>query len=156
MIEKYRDGIVPGPVAGKDREGLENKIKAWFTDPESGLLASLDKHLHYLELHIALAHLWTFISQINEYIQHALPWKETDQDTLSNTLYTIAESLRLVSVFLYPFMPSTAEKIFQQLNIEGDLSGADIISASKWGGLKPGGRINKGQGLFPRIEKKKQ
>jgi methionyl-tRNA synthetase len=156
MIEKYRDGIVPGPVAGKDREGLENKIKAWFTDPEAGLLASFDKHLHYLELHIALAHLWTFINEINEYIQHSVPWKETDQDTLSNTLYTLAESLRLVSLFLYPFMPSTAEKIFDQLNLEGDLSGADIVRDSKWGMLKPGGRINKGQGLFPRIEKKKQ
>ncbi|HMK49881.1 MAG TPA: methionine--tRNA ligase [Thermodesulfovibrionales bacterium] len=155
MIEKYRDGVVPAPVAGQDREGLESKLKAWFTNPDAGLAAGFEKHMHYLELHLALAQLWTFVNEINEYIQHAVPWKETDQDTLSNILYTLAESLRLASVFLYPFMPSTAEKIFEQLNIEGGLSGVNIVTDSQWGGLRPGIRVNKGQGLFPRIEKKK-
>jgi len=93
---------------------------------------------------------------MNEYIQHAVPWKETDQDVLSNILYTLAEALRLVALFLYPFMPSTAEKIWEQLNIGGDISKVNILTDSQWGKLKPGVRIRKGPALFPRIEKKKE
>ncbi len=156
MIEKYRNGVVPEPSEGKDRDGLEKKLQAWFKDPQGGLISTFDKHLYYLELNIALANLWTFINEINEYIQHAVPWKETDRDVLSNILYTLAEALRLIALFLYPFMPSTAEKIWGQLNIGGDISKADILTDSQWGKLKPGITIRKGPALFPRIEKKKE
>ncbi len=156
MIEKYRNGVVPEPSDGKDRDGLEKKLQAWFKYPQDGLISSFDKHLHYLELHLALANLWTFINEINEYIQHAVPWKETDRDVLSNILYTLAEALRLIALFLYPFMPSTAEKIWEQLNLGGDISKVNILTDSRWGKLKPGVTIRKGPALFPRIEKKKE
>jgi methionyl-tRNA synthetase len=50
-------------------------------------------------------------------------------------------------------MPSTAEKIWKQLNIEKDISKADLDIEAKWGGLKPGIKVSKGPALFPRIEK---
>ena len=154
MVEKYRDGSVPQPVENKDREGLEKRIKAWFVGPEPDLPGKIDALLKNLEFHSALTLLWSFINDLNEYIQHATPWKETDQDTLSNLLYVLCEALRLIALMLYPFMPSTAERIWEQLHLEEDISGVDFDDAIKWGGLKPGTRINKGPALFPRIEKK--
>jgi methionyl-tRNA synthetase len=154
MVEKYRDGNVPEPVENKDREGLEKRIKAWFTEPQSGLPGKIDALLKNLEFHNALTLLWSFINDLNEYIQHATPWKETDQDTLSNLLYVLCEALRLIALMLYPFMPSAAEKIWEQLHLEEDISRVNFDDAIKWGGLKPGTRINKGPALFPRIEKK--
>jgi methionyl-tRNA synthetase len=53
-------------------------------------------------------------------------------------------------------MPSTAEKIWEQLNIGGDISKVNILNDSQWGKLKPGITIQKGAALFPRIEKKKE
>jgi methionyl-tRNA synthetase len=156
MIEKYRNGIIPAPVVGKDREGLEKKIKAWFIDAESALPAKFDALLDHLELHSALSHLWIFINETNEYIQHTSPWKETDQDTLSNILYTLSEALRLIAVFLYPFMPSTAGKIWQQFNIGQSLAEVHLAKGMQWGGLQPGIKINKGTALFPRIDTKKK
>jgi methionyl-tRNA synthetase len=53
-------------------------------------------------------------------------------------------------------MPSTAEKIWKQLNLEGDISTSNFAAAIQWGGLKPGTKIDKGPALFPRIERKKK
>jgi methionyl-tRNA synthetase len=155
MIEKYRDGKVPESVDSKDREGLEKQIKAWF-NPSAGfntLPHQFEMFLNDLELHNALAFLWVVINGINEYIQHTAPWKEKDQGTLSNILYTIAEGLRLIAIYLFPFMPSTAEKIWKQLNLGRELSKINLDTEAKWGKLKPGTTIKKGGALFPRIER---
>jgi methionyl-tRNA synthetase len=152
MIEKYRNGQIPGPAPSKDRDHLEKKLKAHFADSESGLPEKFEEHLVKLEFHHALSSLSTFISETNEYIQHSVPWKEEDEETLSNILYTVAESLRLIALFLMPFMPSTAEKIFSQLDPEIDLSTVTIRKDAVWGRIKPGTRIRKGPALFPRIK----
>ncbi len=157
MVEKYRDGIVPERIESKDREGLEKRIHGWFdSHSRSSMHTSFEGFLDRLEFHHALTQLWVVINEVNEYVQHAIPWKENDQDTLSNILYTLCEALRLIAIFLYPFMPSTAEKIWEQLNVEEDISDINFATAIEWGGLKPGTRINKGPALFPRIEKKKK
>ena len=153
MIEKYRDGIIPTPMENKDREGFEKRIKAWFTDPQTSLLNRFDGFLKNLEFHNAINQLWVLINEINEYIQHSNPWKEKDPGTLSNILYTISEALRLIAIFLFPFMPSTAENIWKQLNLEEDISKINLDSETLWGRIKPGTKINKGPALFPRIEK---
>lgn len=153
MLEKYRGGKIPEPLPGRDREDFEKKIKAWF-NPEKGLLDIYDSYLGRLEFHHALAQLWLVINDINEYIQHTVPWKEKDDEILSNILYTLCESLRLIALFLYPFMPSTSEKIWGQLNLEGEVSGMNLDAESVWGVIRPGTMIKKGAGLFPRIEKR--
>lgn len=154
MIEKYRNGEVPSPVGSKYREDIEGKIRAWFTGPQNSLPERFDGFLKNLEFNNALSLLWTFINEINEYIQHTVPWKEKDPDILSNILYTLAESLRLISIFLAPFMPSTSEKIRRQLNLDEDIQSAELHDLLQWGGLKSGTIISKGPALFPRIENK--
>jgi methionyl-tRNA synthetase len=152
MIEKYREGEIPERIGSKDREGLEQRIQGWF-DPQN-LPKNYNDFLAKLEFHHALAQLWVVINEVNEYIQHTVPWKEKDQGVLSNILYTLCEALRLLAVFLFPFMPSTADKIWKQLNIERDISRVDFDTEVQWGRLKPGIKINKGPALFPRMENK--
>lgn len=152
MIEKYRGGEIPERIDSKDREGLEQRIQGWF-DPQN-LPRNYNDFLDKLEFHHALAQLWVVINEVNEYIQHTIPWKENDQGTLSNILYTLCEALRLIAIFLFPFMPSTADKIWKQINLEGDISKVDFGTEVQWGRLKPGIKINKGPALFPRMEKK--
>jgi len=75
-------------------------------------------------------------------------------------LYALAEALRIIAIYLFPFMPSAAEKIWEQLNIGEEVSKAHLDSASggegRWGTLKPGTKVKKGKVLFPRIETTKK
>ncbi|NOY39162.1 MAG: methionine--tRNA ligase, partial [Nitrospirae bacterium] len=156
MIEKYRNGTVPEAIDSKDREDLEKRIKAWFSaESTTGVPDSLGDFLKNLQFHHALALLWKVMSEINEYIQRAAPWKEKDEGTLSNTLYTIAESIGIIAVYLFPFMPATAEKIWAQLGIDGRIG--ERKELPKWGDIHVSGRrVRKGDHLFPRIEKRKE
>lgn len=152
MIEKYRDGVVPGPIEGKDREDTGSRIKSYF---ETGPDPSFDGFLKQLQFHHALAWVWKAMSRTNEYIADSAPWKETDKEVLSNTLYTLAEALGIIAVYLFPFMPSTAEKIWAQLGIDRGMG--EETELPKWGDVHvEGNRVKKGEHLFPRIEKKKE
>ncbi len=154
MIEKYREGIIPGPINSKDRDEWEKRIQGLLAKPAVGVspgnvFDAFDVFFERLEFHKALEHLWSIINFLNEYIQHTAPWKEKDQGTLSNTLYTLAEALGIIAFYLFPFMPSTAEKIWMQLGIKADIK----PPLPKWGDLKIEGiRVNKAEQLFPRIE----
>ncbi len=152
MIEKYRGGQVPQPAEGKERD-LEKKVRAWF-DPgsDSGIPERYRDYLDNLQFNLALQDLWKIISGINEYIASSEPWKETDQDILSNILYTLAESIRIIAIYLYPFMPDSANKIWQQIGLNRDIGNIKIDDEGKWGGLKPGTKVRKGDPLFPRID----
>ncbi len=156
MIENYRDGIVPEPVENKDRDEMEKKIKGWFnTEAEEGLAKACDAFLAKLNFHHTLTHIWKAISEINEYIASSEPWKESDADTLSNILYTLAESIRLLAIYMYPFMPDTSNQIWQHLGLNEDIGSCKLDEISSWGGLKPGTKVQKGEALFPRIDIKK-
>ena len=162
MIEKYNEGIVPGPDKSKDgTPGIS--LKYHFTgivDVTSDFPVSLPDnfgdYLHKLEFAQALSLLWRTISEVNKYIDIAAPWKQKDKDILFNVLYNLAESLRLIAIYLYPFMPDTANKIWKQLGIDADISNVIFDEAMEWGGIKPGTKVQKGEALFPRIDTKKK
>jgi methionyl-tRNA synthetase len=50
-------------------------------------------------------------------------------------------------------MPSTSEKMWEQLNVGENLSKINLDTGTRWGRIKPGTTIRKGAALFPRIEK---
>ncbi len=162
MIEKYNEGIVPGPDKSKDgTPGIS--LKYHFTgivDVTSDFPVSLPDnfgdYLYKLEFAQALSLLWRTISEVNKYIDIAAPWKQKDKDILFNVLYNLAESLRLIAIYLYPFMPDTANKIWKQLGIDADISNVIFDEAMEWGGIKPGTKVQKGEALFPRIDTKKK
>jgi hypothetical protein len=59
--------------------------------------------------------------------------------------------LRLTGLFLLPFMPVTAQKIWAQLGIAEPLAEARLGEAGRWGagGPRP---MARGEPLFPRVE----
>ena len=68
------------------------------------------------------------------------------RSTLSNIIYSICESIRILSVFLWPIMPETAEALHEKLGISGCF---DFSTSIKWGGLAPGAKIDNEQLIFP-------
>ncbi|HEX9870706.1 MAG TPA: methionine--tRNA ligase subunit beta, partial [Candidatus Tectomicrobia bacterium] len=62
------------------------------------------------------------------------------------------ESLRIIALLLFPFMPHTAASMWRQLGIQGDIATQHLAEATVWGGTRPGTSIQPGEQLFPRID----
>nr|MBR4279584.1 methionine--tRNA ligase [Clostridia bacterium] len=154
MIEKYFGGIVPARTDAVDAE-LDNPLHAHCAALPSLVETQMDK-LQYSQ---ALAEIWKVIGECNKYIDLTQPWilgKDPEKkDRLANVLLTLAECVRYVAVLIYPFMPTTPERIFQQLGVM-DESLKTWESLATYGQLPQGTQVCKGEALFPRIDVKKE
>lgn len=149
MIGKFQDGVIVAPEGGTDID------KSLIRDAEEAVAGYKDE-MEALQISKAIKRTWGFISRTNKYIDETAPWKlAKDPDSkqeLANVLYNLAESLRIISVLIEPFMPQTAPKIWNQLNIAQDFTTVKISDVEQFGGLPAGSRIGKAEQLFPRIE----
>lgn len=107
---------------------------------------------HY-EFSVALESIWKLIRRTNKYVDETEPWKlakdEDKKDRLSTVLYNLAESLRIVSVLIYPFIKETSLKIREQLGLDEKVSWED----SRVFGLLPDDtKVRKGEVIFPRLD----
>ena len=67
----------------------------------------------------ALDLIWQRVRRLNRYVEERAPWElardpET-ADQLDQTLASLAEGLRAVSVLLHPYMPATTERLLETL-----------------------------------------
>jgi methionyl-tRNA synthetase len=116
------------------------------TDIEKALnLKNIEKYMDVFELHTALAEIWGFIRACNRYINKKEPWK-LDGKKLRDVLYTLTDSLRIISILISPFIPDTSGKINEQLGIK-----PGILKDVRFGLLKSG-KVKKGGHLFRKIE----
>lgn len=137
MIQKYTDGIIPQPT--NDASELK--------DIALGLLPQIDNGFDNLEFNIVLEHIWKLVRRCNKYVDETAPWTLTkDRIKLNDILYNLAESLRFITIYISPFMPDAATKIWQQLGIDEDMK-----ELTRWGILKVGTKINRAKSVFPRI-----
>ena len=151
MIEKYNDGIIIAPTKEGD---FDQDLKNIAISVANKIEEKMDKH-NYSG---ALEEIWTLVRRTNKYIDETTPWilakNEDDKDRLDTVLYNLAESIRITSILILPFMHHTSAKIFEQLGIDKD--------AVKWedtfefGLLEVGSKVKKGQPIFPRIDIKKE
>ncbi|UCD04225.1 MAG: methionine--tRNA ligase [Candidatus Woesearchaeota archaeon] len=128
MIEKYANKTVPRGTFDKKLETLSKKT-----------IKSVEKNMNDLEFHVALKNTWKFISETNKHIQDKKPWEKPKN--LNDILYTIAESLRIISYLTYPFIPKASKEIAKQLGIK------DVTRK-----IKPGTKVKRGGILFKKIE----
>ncbi|MDR1364114.1 MAG: methionine--tRNA ligase [Oscillospiraceae bacterium] len=109
---------------------------------------------------IALSKVWNFISLCNKYIDFKAPWKflkiAEKQIEFYNVLYTILESLRVISILIKPIMPETAEKIQIQIGAKDVKNICAWEDSKKWGLLNKELKVVKINALFPRIDCEKE
>ena len=65
-------------------------------------------------------------------------------------MYHLAESIRIISGSIQPFMTKTPGKIWSQLGIEESLTSWD--STATFGQLPAGTKVGKGDPIFPRLD----
>lgn len=146
LVVRHCGGKVPFP-ANEDKT-LPEKVKK--------ILPLLDEAMNVLSFSEALSYIWEIIRSANLYIDRCSPWKlareEDKQKRLNTVLYNLLETLRVLALLLFPFIPVSAQKIWAQLGMEEDLGSQSLEKAEVWGGLSPGTRVKKGLPLFPRIK----
>ncbi len=131
MTEKYFAGKVP-----------EVSKKSPFADIAPSYAAAFEVR----DLKVAAELVTKLIAGGNEYVDRTKPWSlaKTESPELGRVMYELLELLRLIAVYLTPFIPQTAEKILKQLQC--------TEMSTDWGKLIPGTSIAKGEPLFPKME----
>ena len=137
MLEKYSDSAVP--PSGIMADNITNIL--WQNN--------YDTYFSNYQFELIVDRINKVADILNKEISDLEPWKlaKAGQD-ISNHLYKWSEGLRHIAIALLPIIPHTAEKILTQLGQDVPTAYGDLI---KWGGLKPGTKINKGEILFPRL-----
>ncbi|SHK83676.1 methionyl-tRNA synthetase [Selenomonas ruminantium] len=153
MVGKFQDGVL---VAPQGESEIDKSLKADAAETVSYFADNMDK----MELSLSIKKVWAFISRANKYIDETAPWAlakdETKKQELANVMYNLAESLRHISVLISPFMPITAERIWQQLNLPGQFADVQLADIQEWGGIAGGHKVGTPEQLFPRIEVEKE
>ena len=77
-----------------------------------------------LELNKGLRRIIRFSASCNQYFQQKKPW--ADQDEGKTTLYLCINILRSLAILLEPYMPFSAQNLWEQLNLPG------TVHKQKW------------------------
>jgi methionyl-tRNA synthetase len=147
MIEKYFDGVITeGRFEGEFDEALR---KLALETP-----AKVEALMNKLRLGDAMDEIWKLISRANKYIDETMPWAlakdEAQKDRLAAVLLNLAESIRIASVLVSPFLPQTSRKINEQFGFTENV--ATWESLAQFGNAIAGIKVKRGELLFPRID----
>lgn len=148
MCEKYFSGLIPTP--NQKTELDEDLIKM--------AISSRDKvaiEMEKLSFSSALEEIWKLIRRTNKYIDETTPWilaKEENKERLQTVIYNLLETIRIISGLIKPFMQETSCKINKQIGVS-DVNYDDLI---KFGLIKPGTKVSKGENLFNRLDIEKE
>ena len=95
------------------------------------------------------------LRRANKYIDETMPWalakNESDKPRLATVIYNLLETIRTAAVLLTPYIPTTAEHIFDQLGTDKK----EFAMISEFGGLESGKALGEAFTLFARVDDKK-
>ena len=146
MSNKYFDGVVTNIGV---TEAVDEDLKAVAAACRDKVTAKMAD----LKVADAITEIFTLFKRCNKYIDETMPWvlakSEETKPRLATVLYNLVDCVVLGASLLKPFMPETADKIFQQLNAQ----------VRDWGqltetGLYPSGNkvTDKPEILFARLD----
>ncbi len=126
ILNKSFDGRIPNhQLSDEQTIFLYNVIKD---------LESLREYIDNQEFSKYLEKVWEIIRYGNSYIDKKAPWtllKEGNKKEAGKVLTFIMELVRIVSIYLHPFMPEATSKIFSQLNFNEDIKFSSLGSYFK-------------------------
>jgi methionyl-tRNA synthetase len=147
MIGRYHGGTIP---AVRTTGPLEKELQQLAEETRQRSAAALNAW----DIGASLGIVWGFVRRTNQYIEQSEPWKLARQaenkERLDTVLYSAAEALRLLSIFLAPYIPSASDGIRSQLGL-GPVAEGAWIREGTWG-ARTLERVSPGPLLFPRIE----
>lgn len=148
MTNKYFDGVVTNPGV---YEPVDDELKEIALAMPSKVQTLMDEY----KASKALDEIFVLLRRTNKYIDDTMPWAlakdETKRDRLATVLYNLLESIRFAAIALEPYMPSTSEKILNQINTDE----REMKDLTTFGLYKEGTKVtDKPQQLFARLDPK--
>jgi methionyl-tRNA synthetase len=141
MLLRYRQGVVP-------TVGTDPALLAEFSELPARVAALLDR----VESTQALELIWQRVRRLNRYVEERAPWqlaKEPAQaDQLDQTLASLYEGLRVVTVLLHPFLPGSVERLLEALG-----SADRRYTATQFAASGSGAQVQELPPLFPKDPK---
>lgn len=149
MVNRYCKGFAPPPRQGSAGEG---QLRAQIEDTFTQVALAMDQ----LVFHRALGAIWDLVNALNKYLDETSPWNLAKQEgkrgELEGILHNSLVVLRVVAVLLFPFVPSTAQRMWEMLGLSGTVAEQRVEEARTWGDFPEGLQITNPSPLFPRIE----
>ena len=150
MVEKYFGGTLPTERENSDAD-CDLKTMA------STLRDRYETEMEHFQFQNAMEQVFKTIQRANKYIDENAPWTlakdQGNRARLAAVMYNLLETVRICAVLLTPFIPDSAEKIFDQIGACPCCRTWE--KANVWGSLRPDVTVHKGEALFPRIDAEK-
>ena len=150
MVEKYFGGTLPTERESSD---ADDDLKQMASTLRDRYQAEMER----FQFQNALEQVFRTIQRANKYIDENAPWTlakdPANRARLAAVMYNLLETVRICAVLLTPFIPDSAEKIFDQIGACPCCRTWE--KANVWGSLRPDVTVHKGEALFPRIDAEK-
>ncbi len=151
MVEKYFGGTLP---AERQADALDDELKGMASALRDKIAPLMDE----AQLSKALEEIFKVVSRANKYIDETTPWilakDEANKTRLATVMYNLLETVRICSGLLFPFMPTTMPKVWEQIGACEKCTAYDTLAT--FGGLAADVTVKKGDVLFPRIDMDKE
>jgi methionyl-tRNA synthetase len=145
FVEASFDGLVPESSSFDDDDlSILKRI--------SEIAGNVGNSISHNEIEDAVREILSFSSSLNKYFQKKKPWQ--DRETSRNTLFISINAVHSLAILLEPFIPNSAERIWNQLGMPGQVRdqswklGSEIV-------VRPHHKIGDVRPLFEKIERKK-
>jgi methionyl-tRNA synthetase len=155
MMHKFFGGVLP-------EAGLDTAAETTLRASAAKAIAEFGPAFDAMNFSEALKNLWSLVAETDGYLTASAPWKKpadrSDADHVAlqaRVLANAAEAIRIITALVYPILPASADKVWQQLGL-GSIDNAGkqaFLAQLAWGGLKAETRFSDPAPLFPRAEK---
>ncbi len=150
MVEKYFGGTLPTERENSDADDDLKQMASTLRD-------RYETEMEHFQFQNALEQVFKTIQRANKYIDENAPWTlakdPANRARLATVMYNLLETVRICAVLLTPFIPDSAEKIFDQIGACPCCRTWE--KANVWGSLRPDVTVHKGEALFPRVDAEK-
>jgi len=142
FISSRYEGKIPEP------EGLDELDKDMLDRIEK-TYGKVGEALDNFQLQAAAREVIELSREGNKYLNEKKPWKttRTNPQSTANTLYTAGQVVKALSILLDPFIPFTARKLRDHLNLPGEAKWKDAVEP-----LSAGHKIKEPDILFYKVE----
>ena len=151
MYHKYFDGTI---VTSDVSEPVDSDIYSQWAD----MMDSVKENMEIVQFSKALENIWKFIARMNKYVDETAPWilakDEAQKPRLAKVMNNLINSLYKIALLIYPYMPESAQKIWNQLGVDSSIKEAKLTDIEGWDLLEEGHKLGTATPIFPRIDTK--
>ncbi|MEI7718470.1 MAG: methionine--tRNA ligase [archaeon] len=147
---------------------ISKRLGGEILKPKTSELSELDKQLYSLieektkkitdllensRIREAFLEILLLSNAGNKYFDDTKPWDivKTDVEKTKRILYVCANLCRSLAILSAPFLQTTAQKIWEQLNLKGKVDSPEIWDSASEICLESGHKVNEPQILFEKV-----